>query len=216
MLYSLRKMLYRLTNQALDYNYKWMKKDRIHYGHEAYLNEIILQHSFGSFIDIGANSGYWSIRASEYYNSVFAIEPFEPTFKTLLQNIRLNKIQNIIPINVALSDTKRVQTFYLHPSTAHNSFRRKSGNSITINTTTLDQISPILIPGPFTMKIDTEGEEYPILLGTSNFIREHHPRLIVEQHLEDDEKRIVDLLRSLGYNHIRQYPIAMQTYIIAS
>lgn len=54
--------------------------------------------------DIGANIGIYSLPASLYAKRVYAFEPMLANFKILSDNVLLNKIENVIPVHVALSD----------------------------------------------------------------------------------------------------------------
>ena len=60
-----------------------------------------------SVIDIGANVGVYSKILSELVGPdghVYSIEPFGPTFEILCYNIRKLSLDNVEPVNVAISD----------------------------------------------------------------------------------------------------------------
>jgi FkbM family methyltransferase len=57
-------------------------------------------------IDLGAGIGDFALLASKKAEKVFAIEPNPKDYSTLLENIKRNNINNIIPINMAVSDKK--------------------------------------------------------------------------------------------------------------
>src|SRR5262249_27771794 len=62
-----------------------------------------------SFIDVGANIGYYSLLASRLvgqYGSVVAIEASPKTFLELQTNLTLNKIYNVRAVNLAASDCR--------------------------------------------------------------------------------------------------------------
>jgi FkbM family methyltransferase len=55
-------------------------------------------------VDLGAGIGDFSMLASQRAEKVFAIEPNPRDYNSLLENIKMNNINNIIPINMAVSD----------------------------------------------------------------------------------------------------------------
>ncbi|MBL7916861.1 MAG: FkbM family methyltransferase, partial [Bacteroidia bacterium] len=59
------------------------------------------------FFDIGSNMGLFSLYASELVGNMGKIYAFEPTkgiYKRLIENIELNGIKNIVPVNKGISD----------------------------------------------------------------------------------------------------------------
>jgi precorrin-6B methylase 2 len=59
-----------------------------------------------TFIDVGANIGYYSLLASPLVGktgTVVAIEASPRTFDDLLFNLELNNVSNVRPVNVAVS-----------------------------------------------------------------------------------------------------------------
>ncbi len=67
------------------------------------------------FYEIGANTGYCSLLLSKFLQNngkVYSFE-IEPTnYKTLCDNIILNKLKNITPINIGISDESKISKFY--------------------------------------------------------------------------------------------------------
>jgi hypothetical protein len=64
--------------------------------------------------DIGANIGHLSILMAKKASNglVFSIEPQPKVFAYLLDNIQINNIENIIPINIAISEDNGITEFY--------------------------------------------------------------------------------------------------------
>ena len=73
----------------------------------------------------------------------------------------------------------------------------KRVNVPTISLDTLDSIGVHDIP--YLIKIDVEGAEYLILEGGMNFIRKHHPILLIEIHSILNMLKVGDSLRNVNY-----------------
>jgi FkbM family methyltransferase len=76
----------------------------------------------GSFVDIGANVGYFSLLAAKIFTNVISFEPSPSIFQSLQQNIKANELDNIKAFKIAISDHERIAPFY-------RSERSNSGNS---------------------------------------------------------------------------------------
>lgn len=67
------------------------------------------------YYDIGANTGYSSIIASKKLSNkieAFAIELEPANYKTLCDNIIINNLNNIFPINIGLGNLTEIKKFY--------------------------------------------------------------------------------------------------------
>ena len=67
------------------------------------------------FYEIGANTGYCSLLLSKFLENKGKVYSFEiePTnYKTLCDNIILNKLKNITPMNIGVSDGDKISKFY--------------------------------------------------------------------------------------------------------
>ena len=63
--------------------------------------------SINYVVDLGSGIGDFALLASKKAEKVFAIGPNPKDYKALKENIRINNINNIIPINIAVSDKKQ-------------------------------------------------------------------------------------------------------------
>ncbi|MHC4204926.1 MAG: FkbM family methyltransferase [Planctomycetota bacterium] len=64
-------------------------------------------------IDIGANIGVYTKMLSELVGPngrVYSIEPYPPTFETLSYIVRKLRLDNVEPINIAVSDSEAIVT----------------------------------------------------------------------------------------------------------
>lgn len=107
-------------------------------------------------VDGGANIGVFSIMAARRARLVYAIEPDPVNFEYLCKNLRLNRIENVVPLNLALSDRNGQSRIQGTGEGAH-----LSSTGHTVHTTTLDDVSR----DPITaVKLDIEGAEVMALM----------------------------------------------------
>ena len=165
-----------------------------------------------NIIDIGAQSGLYSLFAKYLPNSIFySFEPFIDTFNCLNDNLKLNDINNVKTFNLAISNEFGTST--LNTSKRHNGLHTMGSNPlrfndikpITINTTTLDDFFYNKnIPVHF-IKIDTEGWEYNILKGAENTIKKYKPIIQLEWNITNmkqcniNEHQLLSLLHNYNY-----------------
>lgn len=136
--------------------------------------------------DAGANIGLTSIYASTLTGEkgiVFGFEPSKSTYEILKRNIKLNRIENVVPVNVALSSFNG--NGYLYPNIHINR------GAASLNRATVKQI-------PFKVevktlnswmtennilkldffKIDVEGSEFELLKGASDIFKSNSKPII--------------------------------------
>ena len=173
--------------------------------------------SKSSFIDIGANIGYYSLIAAKHFNDqgqVISLEPDAINYALLKNNVTLNKLNNIQALNLACSDKvgtatikKSVDNFGDHRLLAEESTLLEENDYI--KTTTVDLLIEELNIPPSLIKIDTQGSELSILLGMRNFFDELHEESVVI--LEYWPHGIRDRGQSTGQllNFLEQYDLEM-------
>lgn len=165
--------------------------------------------------DIGANTGTYCLlpvlnRAIRGY----AFEPNPEAYRILKNNLILNSLQNIIQtIPVALSDKKGIAILKIPASGTDsglaclgNPQRFNGWHEVSVPMNTLDNIAKWKnISHVDIIKIDTEGNELPILLGGEKFIRSKLPSILLEFEERNtaqfgyNPNEIVKLLTSWGY-----------------
>ena len=174
--------------KELDAFFNWIKRD----------NEKMFS---GVAIDIGANIGNHSLYFADYFNKVYSFEPNPRTFKVLKINAEL--ANNIQCFEVGLSDTEMKGLMEVNPTNSGGAtvINSSSDHAHTINLRTLDS----LIPDDEDIKLiklDIEGHEFKALTGAKHVICRNRPVILFEQHphdFRDGHSRVIDLLRSYGY-----------------
>jgi FkbM family methyltransferase len=168
-----------------------------------------------TFIDLGANEGYFSIIAGKLVGNkgrVIAIEPQTRLQNIIHKNIELNKLSNIEIIKMVISDKKGKEIFNLSPdtNTGSSGVLKKQSYKVSqeiIDSTTLKElISQLKIKKIDLLKIDVEGSEYEVILGSKTLFESHiiknialelHPEFLKKRNLNINE--ITDFLYKIGY-----------------
>jgi FkbM family methyltransferase len=133
----------------------------------------VLSAGGGTFIDVGANIGVYTLIASEVANArVVSIEPHPATFALLKENVQLNDRHNVSCLNVALSYRDGELQFTDYQERAVNrviSAGKNGGSELRVVSRRLDALCRELSVVPDVVKIDVEGNESAVLEGLSDF-----------------------------------------------
>ena len=143
---------------------------------------------------------------------VVAIEPHPLNYMILLKNITINKLKNVIPVNLALSDSKGVAKLYISRKSLGHTIKGKrievsrEGfpthiNCIEVKTKTLDQVVDELgLSKVDFIKIDVEGAELDVLKGATKALEENNVFLaIAAHHIPEEVLEIAKYLRMKGF-----------------
>lgn len=139
--------------------------------------------------DLGANIGLTSIYASMLTGKagkVYSFEAHPGTFNILKYNIEINKCENIIPLNYAISDSSGIGMIYenLDVNRGAASLIKKNHfqKSFKIRTISIDQFTDkYKINRIDFIKMDIEGFELNAIKGMQNFLKvKSKPILCIE------------------------------------
>jgi len=159
-------------------------------------------------IDVGANIGLFSLILSDLVGDsgqVFSFEPIPMLHKKLINNINLNKLNNIETIESGIGDKDSEIEIFLNPeqSGLSSAIAKPSGNYIPqkIKLISLDKFFMNRNEKISFIKIDTEGYEPQVLLGAKELIERHKPVIYIELG-GDHQKTSVEALKILKeYNY---------------
>ena len=166
--------------------YKEYENDQI-----KFLENYMLKNTCDYFLDIGANSGYYSFYfASKFKNlKIKAIEPNLDAFNKFKNTLNKNKFENIEVYNFALSDredkTKMVSMIshnYIHSNSTINDNINKENNKINTFETSLrvgDNLFNFLNK-KLVLKIDVEGHESYVLQGLIKNLTQNKCLILIE------------------------------------
>lgn len=154
------------------------------------------------FVDVGSNLGSYSLLASGVVNAKsIAFEPVPSTFQRLVENVEVNKLQNIIYAKmIALTSPKKLSEqknlFFSIDKDTENSFVDKSYAGLKISTpvSTLDIECKNLFP--VIIKIDVEGHELPILQGGLNILKSEKLLALI---IENQSYEVQSLMKNLNF-----------------
>jgi FkbM family methyltransferase len=169
----------------------------VYSGHEKGLREAFKIP--GTFVDVGANVGKYSIWMSQFVEKVVAIEPDKQNIAYLKKNISLNGADNIEIIEKACYSEETELDFYIDPkdvSTHSLLTRKKNARKTRVKTGTLDSLN---LKNVLLVKIDVEGAELEVIKGAKKLLQEQRPKIILEILTQENRKNIQKLLSKYNY-----------------
>lgn len=160
-------------------------------------------------VDLGAQSGFYTLLLSKRVGPVgrvIAFEPLPANYRLLEENIRLNNIENVVVRREAVADRSGELSFHFpieEPSLiAGPVLAEDSTGTFSVHCVSLDDFvarEPIPLD---LIKMDVEGAEGSIVEGALETLRKFHPTLIIELHAVGDQPRqhpVAIRLQALGY-----------------
>lgn len=159
-------------------------------------------------IDAGAYIGDSSLAFTKLtLHAVHAFEPFEESYNKMLENIKLNDVENIVPVKASLSDINGEEKIYLRGDnvqgiTSDESVRHYD-KSFTVETMTIDKYVQDNDLNVGFIKVDVEGAEQRLLNGAVETIKSQKPLLVLSiYHNPGDFFEIKPWIEKLdlGYN----------------
>ena len=148
-----------------------------------------------SVLDVGAQCGDYSLLSSVYHkcSNIIAIEPLPSNYNTLLKNLKMNRVSNVIPINAAASDSSGIIEIGYESDMA---FKGPSKKKIDVRGIRIDDLPMKSLD---LIKIDVEGFEIEVLKGAENTIKKFNPKIILETHSTGLKEKSLRFLGNLGY-----------------
>jgi len=152
--------------------------------------------------DVGANVGFYTVALSNLVGSnghVVAFEPDGLNAAYLLRHIELNKVTNVQVVQAAVCSSVGLISF---------SVGAASTNGAIVDASCLKV--PSLSPDEFLstrngmppdfMKIDVEGAEAEVLMGSARLLAMHKPDLVVAMHSPEAKRACAEILKRAGYS----------------
>jgi len=171
-----------------------------------------------TFIDIGANLGYYTLLASAVVGSsgaVFAFEPNETLVRWISESVTLNEgISEVVVNTQAIAEQTGVVPFYIprdplrdpRASLIVDSYSDPVATVMVSSITLDDYVVQHGITSIRLIKIDVEGAEDRVLAGSAYTLREIRPEAVILEHapelLQDPEgqwSRVSGSMLPAGY-----------------
>ena len=153
-------------------------------------------------IDIGAHIGLFSLFASQYCKNgkILCYEPVKENFEILIENLELNKINNIAPFNFAVSKNDEKTKMYLNSDDSAHSIFSSGENFVEVESTTIKTIfDENNLDHCNLLKLDCEGAEYEIIESIPNEYFLKIDKIIIEYHLATKKSKLYEnLLKKLN------------------
>lgn len=161
----------------------------------------------GLYIDVGAHTGFFTLAAlkANPANHIITLEPYQLNFHRIISNLRLNghSPNRASLFNCAASNENKIIKFKVNSNWGYMSKGGKiSKEGVDTRCIKLDDLNfnqdEVNLKG---LKIDTEGEDFKVLVGSTNLIKKYQPKIIIESN-KDNIKEIINFLVSMNYNKI--------------
>ncbi|WP_128564201.1 FkbM family methyltransferase [Methylobacterium crusticola] len=169
----------------------------------------------GIFVDVGANTGIYSIMANSVAGGrkILAFEPLPKVLEALRRNLSLNNIAEQVEIHeVALSDKDGTAVLHI-PDPGHGLLETSASleqgfqqvhSTITVPVKRFDDLAiPDLIG---VIKVDIEGHEHAFLRGAQDTIMRDRPIVFAEVVGPAKRGAIGAFLHNVGYMDFRLRP----------
>jgi len=171
------------------------------------------------FFDIGANIGVFSIYSAVRKNAlVYSFEPEYSNLFILKENILINRLyNNIFPYSLAIGKNNNLTNLHIADSTPGAAVSSISNEKIKttdegyqvvwkegVVEMKLDDICNQLNIIPNMLKIDTDGNENNVLMGSENVLKNKKLRFIIMEKPSNEKNRIsaYEILKKNDYKEI--------------
>jgi FkbM family methyltransferase len=151
--------------------------------------------------DVGAHVGYYTVLSAVLAGGngrVFSFEPNPANHEFLRRHVALNRLDNVVIENVAVSDSNGTASFAF--GTGSGTGRLSADGAIEVRTVRLDDYCDEHDVAPGVMKIDVEGAELDVLRGADRIIGAHHPIIFLSTHGEEVHAGCLEWLRERSYD----------------
>ena len=165
-----------------------------------------------TFVDIGANIGYFSIFMAQQNIQVIAIEPETSNYNLLTKNITHNNLHNLITQHNTFISNSNNATYNLNidstnmGSVSNRSFlQNRPDIPLTTQVTTsktIDSLLELNTSNNIIVKIDVEEHELEVLQGMEQTLKSEKITHIIIELGPVYKKEIFDIFRKYKFNNI--------------
>ncbi len=192
---------------------------KLHGQHEPGTEEFILDHLKPNctFLDVGANIGYFSMVAAIMGKSkVAAFEPQKPIAELLQRSIEYNRVASLVKVEqLALSNSAATMRITSCPgNSGHAQLTTDGGDEVQPDSVSVVVFDEWMQSNPIdrvsVCKIDTEGAELQVLNGMVKMLARDRPAIVIEiidaflAKFGASESAVWNFLSGLGYRDISE------------
>jgi FkbM family methyltransferase len=156
----------------------------------ALFDDLMAETRTGAVYDVGANCGWFAVRAARAGRTVRAFEPVPATAEYAERNLGRIPGADTRVVRAAVADAPGSATIHLYSSSGNNSLHertlpaghplRRTG-AIGVSVVRLDDlVGSEGFPAPALIKIDVEGAELAVLRGARETLARHRPLVVME------------------------------------
>ncbi len=171
----------------------------------------------GTVLDIGANSGLYSLVAAAVADeglTVHAFEPLPSALQALRRNVELNEAAGRVRVvEAAVADAPGTAQFFVPAgnegllemsASLSASFRHRHAEVLEVTVVTVDQyVAAQRIPTVDVMKVDVESQEHRVFAGAAHTLRTHRPLVFFEALAGSDVQSIDAQGKAAGYRAVQ-------------
>ena len=184
---------------------------------ERFLQQLALDGE--TVFDVGGYEGIFTLffaRCVGPHGRVVTFEPNPRNFARIVENVRLNGFSHVQVRQLAVGSAPgRASLVFPADETARGSLETRIADqikqehgvvSVDVDLDTLDRQVAAGLPEPDFVKLDVEGLELDVLQGMRGLLERRHPRLYIEIHGADVQRKlenvtaVVELLWAAGYH----------------
>lgn len=188
----------------------WMNGNFYECGEGGLLRHFFEKYQGCTFIDVGACIGNHTLFMAKLCKAkkVYSFEPVPNNYKHLIDNVKLNKLDNVQIYLAGLSDYRCKAKIKLEESGNAGSFKvGREGEEIQLATLNgCDKVDVI--------KIDVEGMNVRVIRGMSKYLQKHKPHVYIEA-AKGDRDKTDKAMAMIGYSRQRGRWNPTPTYFYA-
>ena len=153
------------------------------------------------FFDIGANIGLYSI----YFSKIKKLQcyQFEPNESARAINLKIQVLNAITHLNTLLPyalSNKNGQSYFTNNQDINNHLSDQV-TGLKVDVKRLDDLNEL--PQAHIIKIDTELEDYKVLLGAQRFLQSQCLKAIILEYNKSELQKVINLLSNYSFECIR-------------
>jgi len=173
--------------------------------YESKLQFAFAQIKSGTFLDVGAHIGKYTVSAARRLNGrgrVLAVEPEDENYQILRRNIAANNLDNVVCFQGACFSSNTCLKLFVNENAArHSLISADTGSFQYVDARTIDWlVEKFKVTDLSVIKIDVEGAESEVLKGANRTLKVQHPQIVFEAPTLIELRKCRRVLSEYGYH----------------